>query len=83
MSHTLITRVTQEDTPAPRLDVFLTEKLALFPRSQLKQRLQNALVNGLPAKLSRRLKAGDEITLIYTDPPPSTLQAEPMALDIV
>ena len=68
---------------APRLDVFVTEQLNLFPRSQLKQRLKEVFLNGRPVKMGKKVKNGDIIEIIYTDLPPVNLGPEAMPLDIL
>jgi 23S rRNA pseudouridine1911/1915/1917 synthase len=69
--------------PGPRLDVFITEHLRLFPRSQLKQRLVSLRLNGRPAKPAKKVQNGDRIDIEYGDPPPPDLEAETMPLDIL
>jgi 23S rRNA pseudouridine1911/1915/1917 synthase len=66
-----------------RLDVFITERLGLFSRSQAKARIISVEVNGASARLSRRLKMGDRITLSYSDPPSSDLVPEDIPLAIL
>jgi 23S rRNA pseudouridine1911/1915/1917 synthase len=57
-----------------RLDIFLSERLQLFSRSQAKSRIVELTVNGRPARLGKRLKTGDTVSVAYTDaPPPSAL----------
>jgi 23S rRNA pseudouridine1911/1915/1917 synthase len=68
---------------AKRLDAFITESLGLFPRSQLKQRLVRLLLNGKNVKPAKRVKDGDVIEIVWTDPPPPALEPEPMDLDII
>jgi 23S rRNA pseudouridine1911/1915/1917 synthase len=67
----------------PRLDVFITDELGLFPRSQLKQRLVRLTLNGQPVKPGKKVKNGDRIDIVYSDPPEPFLEPEPMALDIL
>ena len=58
-----------------RADIFLAERLGLFTRSQARQRVERLSVNGTAARLSRRLRAGDLVSLSCIDPPPSVLIA--------
>ena len=69
--------------PPPRLDVYITDHLKLFPRSQLKQRLARLSLNGRPVKPGKRIKSGDRIEIVYTDLPPTVLEPESMKLDIL
>ncbi len=79
-----ITHIVHETGGAPRrLDAFITDELALFPRSQLKQRLVLLRLNGKEAKPAKKVKAGDVIEIVYSDPPPLSLEPEPMDLDVL
>jgi 23S rRNA pseudouridine1911/1915/1917 synthase len=66
-----------------RLDRYVAEDLKLLTRSQLKTRLLRATLNGKPAKLSRSVKSGDFIELVWADPEPLTLTPENIPLDIL
>jgi 23S rRNA pseudouridine1911/1915/1917 synthase len=66
-----------------RLDLFIAERMGLFSRSQVKARVLGAEVNGAPSRLSRRLKPGDAVAVIYTDPPTSELLPEDIPLDVL
>jgi 23S rRNA pseudouridine1911/1915/1917 synthase len=52
-------------------------------RSQIKTRRLQATVNGKTAKLSRLLKAGDTLSLVWQDAPPTDIIPEYIPLDIV
>lgn len=71
------------DDAGLRVDRFISGKLGVLSRSQLTSRLQSLSVNGVPAKLSRTLKPGDLVELHYQDPEPSTIEPEPVALEVV
>jgi 23S rRNA pseudouridine1911/1915/1917 synthase len=66
-----------------RLDAYIADELKLLPRSQLKQRLVRLLCNGRETKPAKKVKAGDRIEIVYSDPPPVDLAPEPMDLDII
>jgi 23S rRNA pseudouridine1911/1915/1917 synthase len=66
-----------------RLDVFLAERLGLFTRSQARSRIVSVAVNGVPARLGRKLKLGDVVALSYADPPASLLSPENIPLAIL
>jgi 23S rRNA pseudouridine1911/1915/1917 synthase len=66
-----------------RLDLYIAETLGLMRRSQIKARRLQATVNGRTAKLSRLLKAGDALSLVWQDAPPPDIIPEYIPLDIV
>lgn len=66
-----------------RLDVFLAERLGLFSRSQARARILQLLVNGAPARLGRKLKVGDRVSVAYAGPPDSDLVAEDIPLSVL
>jgi 23S rRNA pseudouridine1911/1915/1917 synthase len=66
-----------------RADIFLAERLGLFTRSQARQRVARLSVNGTAARLSRRLRAGDLVSLACIDPPASVLVAQEIPLEIL
>jgi 23S rRNA pseudouridine1911/1915/1917 synthase len=66
-----------------RLDVYASEQLGLFSRSQARGRIVNASVNGAPARLARRVRNGDVVVLSYVDPPSMDLVAEDIPLSVI
>jgi 23S rRNA pseudouridine1911/1915/1917 synthase len=66
-----------------RLDRYVAEELKLLTRSQLKTKLLGARVNGKAAKLSRAVKPGDQLELLWADPEPPALLSENIPLDIL
>lgn len=66
-----------------RLDVYVSERLGLFSRSQARGRILEVSVNGVPARLARKVRQGDVVTMSYVDPPPTELVAEDMPLSII
>jgi 23S rRNA pseudouridine1911/1915/1917 synthase len=74
------------DDPAAvgmRLDVFIAESLGLFSRSQARSRILSAAVNGSPARLGRKLKLGDRVSLVCAEPPEVRALAEDLPLDVL
>jgi 23S rRNA pseudouridine1911/1915/1917 synthase len=74
------------DDPAAvgmRLDVFIAENLGLFSRSQARSRILSVAVNGSPARLGRKLRLGDRVSLVCTDPPSINALAEDLPLNII
>ncbi len=66
-----------------RLDVFIAERLALFSRSQARSRITALQVNGAPARLGRKLKLGDRVSLTYADAPALDLAPQDIPLSIL
>jgi len=76
-------RVERPQDVGIRLDVFITERLGLFTRSQARSRVVSLAVNGAPARMGRKLKLGDVVLLSYADPPASDLTPENMPLAVL
>ena len=66
-----------------RLDIFLAERLALFSRSQARARIVSLAVNGAPARLGKKLKVGDRISLAYAEAPGPDVSPEDIPLSIL
>jgi len=66
-----------------RLDIFVSEYLRLFSRSQIKTRNLSAKINGKEAKLSRSVKRGDCLDLCWDDPPPVEIIPQNIPLEII
>jgi 23S rRNA pseudouridine1911/1915/1917 synthase len=62
-------RVDDAGLAGMRLDRFVAEKMGLFTRSQAKSRVTALRVNGEPARPSRHLRIGDQVTVDYDDQP--------------
>jgi 23S rRNA pseudouridine1911/1915/1917 synthase len=75
--------ITEAIPGSMRLDRYASENLRLFSRSQIKARNLKAIVNGKSVKLSRPVKQGDALELIWDTPPPVELAAQDLPLDIV
>lgn len=81
--HSLVHKIEIPLAKPLRADVYITDRLKLFPRSQLKHRLESLLVNGKATKPGKKVKAGDTLAIVWTDPPLPALDAEKMDLDIL
>jgi 23S rRNA pseudouridine1911/1915/1917 synthase len=76
-------RVKAAEPQGLRLDLFVSERLGLFSRSQAKARITEARVNGRSVRLSHKLKPGDLVSVEYTDAPPIDLLPEEIPLNIL
>jgi 23S rRNA pseudouridine1911/1915/1917 synthase len=76
-------RVQDPSHAGVRVDVFLSEVMGLFSRSQVRSRVVEVRVNGATARLSRKLKAGDAVAVDFNDPPPLNAQPEDIPLAIL
>lgn len=74
---------TVEAPGADRADVYIAEVAQVLNRSQIKARDAVLRVNGAVAKLSRPLKPGDFVELMWTEEPASTLVPEDIPLTIL
>lgn len=66
-----------------RLDRYVSEVLCLLSRSQIKARNLSAKVNGKAVKLSRPVKNGDILELVWDDSPPADVVPQDIPLDII
>jgi 23S rRNA pseudouridine1911/1915/1917 synthase len=76
-------RVGAEASGGQRLDKYAAEQLKLLNRSQIKGRILEIRINGKAGKLSRLVKPGDDLELLWSDPPSSDLIPENIPLDIL
>ena len=73
-----------ERTPAgTRADSYIADTLRLFSRSQARKRVTRMLLNGKPAKLSRRVSPGDLLFVEYRDAPTLELLPEDIPLAVI
>ncbi|MDR0450033.1 MAG: RluA family pseudouridine synthase, partial [Treponema sp.] len=68
---------------ALRLDRYISERLGLLSRSQLKARLTEALLDGKPVKLSRMVKTGDRLDLLWKEPERPDLVPQDIPLKVI
>jgi 23S rRNA pseudouridine1911/1915/1917 synthase len=75
-----------EEANGQRLDLFLVEQLKEVSRSRVQLLLQqgSVLIDGKLAKASRKLRSGENISILGDpQPPPLRAMAEPIPLEIV
>ena len=65
-----------------RLDVYASS-VQNISRSRLKSGIKRVAVNGKDAKLSLRLKGGEEVCIEWEDPVPENIEPENLPLDIL
>ena len=75
----------ETDASGERLDRFLAGRNAGLSRSRLQRLIAegHVLVDGLPARASFRLRAGQGVKVTIPDPAPSPLKPQPIPLDVV
>ena len=66
-----------------RVDHYLSHRLGLFTRSQIKQRVIKICVNGRETKLSRKVRPGDQLDVYFIRPASNDIAAEDIPLDIL
>lgn len=73
-----------EDDPNDRLDAYLADRLHLS-RSRLAELISDGLVmvNGSPARKSRRLRAGDRVEVSVPPAPPTAVVPEAIPIEVV
>ncbi|WP_434735189.1 RluA family pseudouridine synthase [Clostridium sp.] len=74
-----------EDSPAPRLDVFLNVQFHDKSRSYIQKLIEKQLVtvNGKTRKSNYKLKFGDEVAVTFNDPVDLDVEPEDIKLDIL
>jgi 23S rRNA pseudouridine1911/1915/1917 synthase len=82
-AHSMDSRIKDAGLEGMRVDVFIAEHLGLFSRSQVKARVTSITVNGVSARLSRRLSVGDIVSLAWEDPPSSQLEPQDIPLAVM
>jgi len=79
-----LSHVIEEQIPhGLRLDRFVPEYLRLLSRSQIKARNLSAKVNGKEVKLSRPVKRGDLLELLWDDAPAQDIIPENIPLEVI
>jgi 23S rRNA pseudouridine1911/1915/1917 synthase len=66
-----------------RLDRYVAEYLGLLSRSQIKARSLTGKINGKTVKLSRPVKRGDLVELVWNEAPPLFIIPEDIPLDLI
>ena len=83
MRHLASARVDDPSDAGIRLDVFLSDRLGLFSRSQARSRITSVAVNGREARLAKRVRVGDVISVSYVDPPAPDLAPQDIPLSVL
>jgi 23S rRNA pseudouridine1911/1915/1917 synthase len=68
---------------AARADAYIAEFSGALSRSQIKARGAVIRVNGAEAKVSRPLKEGDKLEVLWADEAPDSIEAEDIPLSII
>ncbi len=76
-------RVREIPEKSTRLDRYLADLFPEIHRSQLRRRLRSILCNGKSAKLSTRVKTGDRIQAVLEETPPTHVDGEEIALNVI
>ena len=79
----LLHTVEENTIPGLRLDRYVSERLRLLSRSQIKARCLSAKINGKPVKLSRIVKRGDILELSWDEEPSRYIVPQDIPLNIV
>jgi len=66
-----------------RVDRYISEKLGLFTRSQIKNRNVRILLKGTELKLSKKVSSGDVLEIYYSLPSSLEIEPENIPLDIL
>jgi 23S rRNA pseudouridine1911/1915/1917 synthase len=66
-----------------RADRYIAENLGLLSRSQIKARALKAVINGKETKISRTVKNGDVLELVWQEAEPLNIIPENIPLDII
>lgn len=85
MTPTELVLLVPSDEPSERLDRWLASRLENQSRSALKRLIddERVLVDGLPARASQPIEAGQTIHISIPSPQPSRLEAEALPLQII
>ena len=75
--------VEEKDSTAMRADLYVSHVLGLCSRSQLPHYNLKIEINGLPVKLSKKVKHGDRLHITYTEPEKPDIEPEAVHLDII
>lgn len=75
--------VTEPNAEGMRADLYVSHVLGICSRSQLPYYNLTVKINGSPAKLSKKVKEGDRLTVSYAEPEPPEISPEDIPLDIL
>ncbi|HQR37906.1 MAG TPA: RluA family pseudouridine synthase [Blastocatellia bacterium] len=73
------------DGTGQRLDTYLADAIPALTRSRVQRAIEDGdvLVNGATPKNAQKLRSGDRIEIDLPEPPPTSLEPEPIPLNIV
>ncbi len=66
-----------------RVDSFISDEMGLCSRSQVRQRVVRVVVNGKVTKLSKKVKAGDKVSVFYSKPRVPRINGEDIELNVI
>ena len=72
-----------EGAKMERLDKYIAENIENMNRSKLKSGAVKIEVNGKPEKISRKIRAGDEIRIEWENAVPKNIESENIPLEII
>ena len=75
-------QIPQDFAQSLRLDKYVSENLENMNRSKLKTGISELQINGKPAKLSSKVKAGDKVSFNWQDNIPENIEGEEIPLNI-
>ncbi|MFP4114500.1 MAG: RluA family pseudouridine synthase [Spirochaetota bacterium] len=75
--------IVPEEAAGMRLDRYLAEELSLFPRSQIAHRAVTVKTAANEQKLSRRIRAGEELEIEYAEPEAAAILPENVPLNVM
>jgi len=68
---------------AERVDKYISDVWGILTRSQIKQRSAQVYIGGVPVKFSRKVAAGDLVSIEYNPPEKMDLEPEDIPLDVI
>ena len=83
MTRSLELTVADPADAGKRIDALVAERLGLFTRSQARQRIESLELNGHATRLGRKVRLGDVVTVVCTDPPPLAIAAQDIPLSVL
>ena len=78
-----IVATVEEQHAGLRVDRYIAEVLELFPRSQIAHRNVHVLIDDAEVRMSRKLKAGETVTVSSSAPEEPSIEPEDVPLDVL
>jgi 23S rRNA pseudouridine1911/1915/1917 synthase len=79
LEHTVL----EIDSDGIRIDLYISDYLGLFSRSQVKARVEKVTLNAKEVKISKKVHTGDTLSISYSDVQPISLEPEKMELTVL